>query len=397
MPRRTGDDPNIGERIRTRRRLRGWSIRFAADRAGLSHTTWSRIERGIVTADNRFTLADIARALDCSVTDLTGCPTGPDTRGEALLALSIEALHTALVDADPGEEPLCMPRPWPQLVAEADLVHHLRMRCNFLGAAQRLPALIREVHAATHGSNRREALPLLVSTTFDAAALVQTTGYRRDGWLAAQRCRQAAEATGDPVLLAFAGFAVGNAAGSAGAYARSMALVERAAEDLSSHLGTEGALAMLGMLHLTCAMAARGLRRPADSADRVAEAADLAARTGETMVHDLGFGPTNVGIWRVSMETDGGEPGRAAEIGAQLRPDLLPMPSRRATFHTDTARALTLLGRDRDALRHLLAAERISPVQVRSNVLVRETVRGMLDRAGSSQLRGLCERINLAR
>ncbi|HET9875290.1 MAG TPA: hypothetical protein VFQ37_05925, partial [Mycobacterium sp.] len=64
-------------------------------------------------------------------------------------------------------------------------------------------------------------------------------------------------------------------------------------------------------------------------------------------------------------------------------------------FHSDVARALTRLGRDTQAMRHLLAAERISPVQMRSHPLVRETVRGMLDRAASGQLRGLAERMAL--
>ena len=36
----------VGERIRARRLLRGWSMRYAASRAGVSHATWSRIERG---------------------------------------------------------------------------------------------------------------------------------------------------------------------------------------------------------------------------------------------------------------------------------------------------------------------------------------------------------------
>ncbi|MEU8616179.1 helix-turn-helix transcriptional regulator, partial [Actinoplanes sp. NPDC048791] len=47
-------DPAVGAQIRARRLLRGWSVRYAASRAGVSHATWSRIERGLQTADNRF-------------------------------------------------------------------------------------------------------------------------------------------------------------------------------------------------------------------------------------------------------------------------------------------------------------------------------------------------------
>jgi pimeloyl-ACP methyl ester carboxylesterase len=67
-------DPSIGERIRARRLIRGWSVRHAADRAGVSHATWSRIERGRQAADNRFMLADVAAALECSPADLAGVP-----------------------------------------------------------------------------------------------------------------------------------------------------------------------------------------------------------------------------------------------------------------------------------------------------------------------------------
>jgi transcriptional regulator with XRE-family HTH domain len=81
MPRRTVPvDPSIGERIRTRRRLRNWSVRHAASRAGISHTTWSRIERGLMACDNRFLVADIAAALDVPVAELVGQPTTPNDR-----------------------------------------------------------------------------------------------------------------------------------------------------------------------------------------------------------------------------------------------------------------------------------------------------------------------------
>lgn len=397
MSRRLGPDTTIGDRIRTRRLLRGWSIRFAADRAGLSHTTWSRIERGVISADNRFTLADIARALDCSVLDIAGSPGAPDTRDEALLAYAVETLHTALLDADLGEIPVCVPRPWPDLVREAELVHHLRMRCDLLGAAQRLPDLVRELHAATHGPHRAEALRRFALAAHDAQAVTNTTGYKRDCLLPAIRCQQSAELLDDPIMLALGGFAASVAAASAGSYQRAAVYAARAADELDRHLAADGALPMLGMLHMSYAMAARGAHSEGESRDRLAEAADLAGRTGETMTLDMGFGPTNLAIWQITIETDGGDPGRAVAIGSRTTPTILPMPSRQATFHSDTARALARLHRDQEALRHLLTAERISPMQVRAHPLVRETVRGLLDRAGGSQLRGLVERMSLAR
>ena len=43
----------MGARIRTRRLLHSWSVRFAAGRAGISHATWSRIERGLLLTAER--------------------------------------------------------------------------------------------------------------------------------------------------------------------------------------------------------------------------------------------------------------------------------------------------------------------------------------------------------
>src|ERR687890_1608891 len=93
-------DPSIGERIRARRLIRGWSVRHAADRAGVSHATWSRIERGRQAADNRFMLADIAGALDCAPADLAGTEVPADDRATASARAGVFDLRRALVDID---------------------------------------------------------------------------------------------------------------------------------------------------------------------------------------------------------------------------------------------------------------------------------------------------------
>ncbi|WP_245571072.1 helix-turn-helix domain-containing protein [Catelliglobosispora koreensis] len=53
----------IGEPTKTLRLQRRWSVRHAADLAGISHTQWSQIERGERSADNWFILAGNSRAL----------------------------------------------------------------------------------------------------------------------------------------------------------------------------------------------------------------------------------------------------------------------------------------------------------------------------------------------
>src|SRR3954453_1253814 len=90
----------IGERIRHRRLLRGWSVRHAASRAGISHATWSRIERGLQAADNRFVLADIAAALEAPPADPAGVPVPAPARAAMAAQVGVYALRQALVDAD---------------------------------------------------------------------------------------------------------------------------------------------------------------------------------------------------------------------------------------------------------------------------------------------------------
>ena len=70
-------------------------------------------------------------------------------------------------------------------------------------------------------------------------------------------------------------------------------------------------------------------------------------------------------------------------------------------FHTEVARAYARLrGRESDAVRRLLVAERVAPQHLHTSPTVRETARHLLDRLPSrtdgSALKGLCGRIGIA-
>jgi transcriptional regulator with XRE-family HTH domain len=399
MPRRSSPDITIGENIRMRRQARGWSVRYAADRAGIAHTTWSRIERGLMSADNRFMVADIAAALECAIADITGQPMPPVDRATAEAQAGVRALRQVLVEADLDEEPVVTPRPIVELARETELVVDLRRRCDYAGVGRLLPGLIRDLHAAAHGRDKEAALRLLVEATFTASGTVRCVDSPAESWLAAERCRQAARELGDPVLLALAEYERSHAATGCGSYARGLSLSRHAAEELEPHIAAAGAPEMLGQLHLTVAFAAVGAKQPGEAPDRVSEAGQLAARTGETRTLGLMFGPTNVNFWQVAMEVDAGDPGRAVAIAEQTNPSLVDSPSRQVAFYADTARGLARVRKDTRAVRMLLAAERISAARVHSAPLARETARMLLDRAqrraGGPELRGLCERMGL--
>src|SRR5262245_34370626 len=134
MPRWSSNDTSIGDRIRERRQLRGWSVRHAADRAGIAASTWSRVERGLRSADNRFLLAEIATALECSVSDIAGLPASTSDPDLAAALAGVAAVREAFLDAELDVEPGGEPRPLPELEREAELVWDLRLRCEYAGA-----------------------------------------------------------------------------------------------------------------------------------------------------------------------------------------------------------------------------------------------------------------------
>ncbi|MEU8238701.1 helix-turn-helix domain-containing protein [Actinoplanes missouriensis] len=436
-------DATIGSRIRARRLLRGWSIRYASSRAGISHTTWSRIERGLLAADNRFMLAGLAAALDCSPAELAGVPVPITDRAVVAAHAAVHAVRQSLVELDlseprpsraaplpPGADPAFsaadpeppeaadpelpeaadpellaagrrLGRPVAELARGAALLDDLRQSCDYAGAARLLPGLLRDLHAATTGPERLPALRLLCDVTFIASSVLRNLGHPADAWLGAERCRDAAAAAGDPVLLAYAAYARASAAAACGSFDRGLALAAGAADDVASHTARPGGLVVLGSLQLLCAFASRGQGRLDDSRAWSAEAAALADRTGETTTMGLYFGPANVGFWRIGIEVDGGDPGVAVEIARRTDPAILPAGFRQVFYYADTARALARLrGHDREAIRYLLIAERVAPQHVHTSPLARETTRALLDRsrrpAGGTELRALCERLQIA-
>ena len=93
----------------------------------------------------------------------------------------------------------------------------------------------------------------------------------------------------------------------------------------------------------------------------------------------------------------GGERGGRADPGGSCRVACSRVGEPRAALRLERARALSMLGRDTDAIGELRAAERLSPAQIRFNPLVRDMVVSMLDRAGGRDLRGLAWRMGVIR
>jgi len=402
MPTTPAQPTSIGERIKARRELRGWSVRFLASRAGIASSTLSRIERGLRSADNRYLIADLAAALECSVLDLTGQPYAPADASLEAAQRAVPPLRRVLMEIDLEERPDSSTPGHVELVEqEATLVAELRRRCDYAGVTSRLPALLADLHAhATAGTHSGRALELLVHATNTAAFTLSRLGYPGDGYVAARLGHEAGRHLDDPIWQGIADFAYAHAAGGGGgAFRRMLTIADRACDRLAGKLGDVAALETYGMLRLTAASACLGLHDEARCREHLADAERIAARTGQLAGWSW-FGPTNVGFWRVTMEVDTGNPGTAVEVANSLRPQEVDSPSRHVAFYIDLARALAhLRGKQRESVRALLAAERMAPQRTRSAPQARETARQLLDaarrQAGGSALRGLCERMGV--
>ncbi len=398
MPRRTVPlYPSIGERVRTRRQLRRWSIRHAASRAGIAHTTWSRIERGELRTD-RYMIVDIAAALECPVTELTGQPYVPADRSLEVAHARVGPVWQAMMAHPLTEPPTGEARPIEVLEQEANLVRDLYNRCDYAGVLSRLVELVPQMHTAVFGQDAQPALQLMVPVYGVAMGSLLNLGYPAHAWLAVERCTEAAQRLENPVLLAIAASNGARVSAGSGAYGPARSVCTRAADELERNTALPSALEALGFLHLARAHHSVGLKDVATADDHLAEAARIADRTGETTSWDLMFGPSNAALWRMAVELDTGRAGEAMETAGRVQTAELPV-TRQVYFYIDMARGYADLHRAEDGVRMLLRAERVAPQHTRSSTAAKVTARSLLHEArrsaASSQLRGLCERLGV--
>ena len=162
----------------------------------------------------------------------------------------------------------------------------------------------RDLHAvaANDPGHRRTALASLFDVYTAATFTAKQLGEPDLAALAAMHARAVAAELDSPAHTALAEYLRAHAVASP-ARERSLVLAIRAAERLAPWVDTdEGTTEMYGMLHLTCALNAAALRRPVESADHQAEAADIAARVGGgTNFGGQAFGLANYGFWRVHL------------------------------------------------------------------------------------------------
>ncbi|MBF9071743.1 helix-turn-helix domain-containing protein [Streptacidiphilus fuscans] len=402
----------IGQQLRAARRQRGMSLRTLAGLSGLSAGFLSMVENGQRHLDRTGHITALAEALQIAPSELTGQPYAPADPSTASAHEAIPALRLALMGMNVGLPPDRHPPTGPvsvlaERVAEANRLYHA---CEYGQVAQMLPDLLQDLHAAvdTATGPRRQVLLRLLADGYHPACtlLLKNLGYTDLAFIAVTRAAEAIAELDDPIYHALSGFFHTHVFMAAGSPTQALARAGQAADQVERHLAGPAAHALLGELHLiqaTCLtqdVRRSGAERTGEINQHLAEAADLAARTGETKAWHLNFGPTNVGIHQVSLNTDLGLHGKAVAEGGGVRPQVLAAPGREAAFRADLGRSLAhLRGRDADAVASLLAAEHVAPQRIHANALVRDTVSDLLDRQlpshAARDLRGLAHRMGL--
>ena len=396
------DSRTIGRRLREVRYWRGKSLRVVAELAGISEGYLSRLEWGERPVDRRSLIVSLANALQVAPTELIGQPAMLDDRAMAEAQATIPAVRLALVGARLGGGEPVTERAVPDLAAETERIVELRTACDFASLGAALPSLLTDLYAATgttHGDDRQTVLECLARALNSAMTLAHVFGYSDLAYMLAEHSYRASLDLGTG-WSTVARIAQVHALLPIGAQDQAHRLAVEAAEVARSSIdrvGVEDGLAAYGALLMAAALAAK--RRP-DAEAALAEAAQVAARTGETGADVSFFGETNLGMYRMAAALEAGEPDRAASLSRQVNPERIPSQERRAKHWLDTGRALAQLrGREWDAVVAFRRSEQLAPLRLYANPYARETIADLLRRArreaGGRELRGLAYRMGI--
>ncbi|MBQ1037561.1 helix-turn-helix domain-containing protein [Micromonospora sp. C81] len=367
----------IGARIRYWRMRRGGMTQAVlAGLAGVTQSYVSQVESGRKTIDRRSTLVALAAALQVTVADLLGQGTESGDPAREGAAECVPAIWSALIEIEDGDRRQST-YTTERLAAEIVRAEQLRTSCSYPALARMLPDLLLEA-AAVGGT-------VLVQVAYQAATCLRNLGYRHLALNAARLAGAVAEDTEDPAWIAASRFAYAQSLPIESAPVAARA-ADRSLIELQADAADERVRQMLGQLHLSAALTSTVSGRLDVARDHLAEAAREAATLGDPAdgagFNGCGFGPTNVGLWEMSIAAEQGESGRVIELSRAVRPQVLAASIRQQSYWLDLGRALADGGRrDVEALAAFVQAERAAPIPFAINPLARDAVVTLAHRA----------------
>jgi tetratricopeptide (TPR) repeat protein len=240
-----------------------------------------------------------------------------------------------------------------------------------------LPGLIRDLHTSiAAGRDVAELLPLSVWLhTQVTVPWLQLAGASLDLCSQAiQLAYQAAREHDTPPPLALAAVAGTRLLLEDGAFD----LAQAGLDAVTVSTNTPESMQLAGFFALRQSRIAAIDSRPGDADAALEHAGELATRTGEGNAYGLGFGPVNVGMFRVFGAVDAKDYEQAVNVAESLNPKMHANRSQRANYWTSYGRALTRVRRRDDAVMALRRAELISPHRVQRDPIVRDVLGELL-------------------
>lgn len=385
----------IGARIKYWRLRRGGMTQgVLAGLAGVSQPYISQVEAGRKSVERRSTLIAIAKALHVTVADLLGQPGDPTDPLKSGAAAAVPDIRAALIEIEEGERRQPS-RTAKELTALVERVDRLRLVSDYGTMAPLLPSLLLDA-AASRGIT-------LVRAAYETSVCLRNLGYRDLALPAARIAVAAAQEAEHSAWLGAARF-VHTQAMPIETAATTSRIAERSLTELQRHASDVEVRQMLGQLHLSASMACAVNGQPADAQAHLDEARREAISLGDpddgVGFNLCSFGPTNLGLWRMTVAIELGDYGEALDLAKQISPAPLRVANRHQSYWLSYGRALAHSGKsDREALVALTRAERAAPLAFSLNALARDSVVMMVRRAQrrsvSDDLRTLARRVGV--
>ncbi|WP_438478949.1 helix-turn-helix domain-containing protein [Streptomyces asiaticus] len=376
-----GRPAGVGARIRELRALRDYSLRELAQRAHVSKSMLSDVERGERQPSEQV-IAAVAKALRVNVSVLHGQPYIEQLRKDQLDRL-ITPLGIALDDwGIPPEDDAPPPRPLPELQQAIRTVQELRTVSEYGKLATGLPALLAEISYATllhptPGRDRELIHWLQTEAALGAFSVAYKFGYMDLARLSLARMASAAALSGDPRQVAAERMKRAQLSTDGPAMEQGLRLVKQGLRDLADD-GTAETRAVRGGLLLKGVQLYGVLGNADESNAYLQEAEGIANDIGETNHYLFVFGPTNVAQHAIAAAADRDEHGEALRRARAVHLPQGYSPARAGVYWIDRARAEALTAHPDDALESLVKAREATPQQTRYHPTTRETVGTLL-------------------
>jgi DNA-binding XRE family transcriptional regulator len=376
----TEDDPRtIGRRLQQIRNSRKKSLRVVAELAGISASSLSRIENGLRALDRHSEIVALAAVLEIAPSELTRLPVPAPGNGHTDSAIeSVRHVLMAVGHRLPGGQVFSVDALRTRVTAL--MVAHYRCdRPGDVGAA--LPALIRDLHSSIEvGRDVAELLDLAILLhTQITVGWLRVVGASPDlRWQAASLARAAAADRDEPTALGAALWGGLYVMIGAGAFDLALAGLDSVTVPTNTHESMQVA----GTLALCRSLLAAVDSRPGDVDAPFQQAVELAERTGEGNAYGMGFGPTNVGLWRMYGQLDVNDYEQAVRVGEGLRPEAHLPRLAQADYWVNYGRALARVRRRRDdAIVAFRRAEEISPHRLYRDPFATDVIAELLARS----------------